>query len=128
MEILLMLTQPASVAVADGIVYAGFVWNARNWLVAIDGENGTELWRSEISRGTVEPSVGLPAVANGVVYVPTGGDRNDTQGLVAVDATDGHIRWRFSPNDMAVSFSPVALVGDNLYIVCNNHLYALTDR
>lgn len=124
----LLLTQPASVAVADGIVYAGCVWDNRNWLVAIDGKTGTEQWRSEISRGAVEPRVGLPAVANGVVYVPTGGDRNETQGLVAVDATDGHIRWRFSPGDRFLSLSPAALVGETLYTVGNNHLYALEER
>ncbi len=124
----LLLTHPASVAVADGVVYAGFVWGGRNWLVALDGEKGTEQWRSELSRGVIEPRVGLPAVANGVIYVPTGGDQNETQGLVAVDATDGHIRWRFSPGDRFLSISPAALVGETLYTVGNGHLYALEEQ
>jgi outer membrane protein assembly factor BamB len=129
----LQLVYPPAVAVADGVVYGGFMWSHRNWLVAIDAADGTELWRSEISRGGLEPQVGVPAVANDVVYVPTGGDLNESEGLVAVDATDGHIRWRFSLEGPITTISPAALGGETLYVLGitpfrNNHLYALEER
>jgi outer membrane protein assembly factor BamB len=124
---LLLRQYPTPIAVADGVVYAGFEWD-RNWLVAIDATNGTELWRTEVSTGTLEPEFDSPAVANDVVYVPTEYSPNGGGGLTAVDATDGHVRWRFSPGDSTTSLSPAALVGETLYVLGNGHLYALEEQ
>lgn len=112
----------STVAVANGVAYAGFWGDKRNWLVAIDTTNGTELWRSEAAPEAT-PQFAPPAVADGVVYVPT-----EDGELAAVDARDGHVRWRFTVDDPVRPWSPVALVGETLYTLGNGHLYALEEK
>lgn len=126
----LQLTRDA-IAVADGIAYAWFLWGSRDWLVAIDVTDGTELWRSELASVTRGLRSRSPAVANGVVYVPIeGGPATEDGlggGLAAVDATTGRVRWRFSPGKRSW-LSPAALAGEMLYTLGNGYLYALEER
>lgn len=126
----LQLTRDA-IAVADGIAYAWFLWGSRDWLVAIDVTDGTELWRSEVASMTRGVRSRSPAVANGVVYVPTeGGPATENRlggGLAAVDTTTGRVRWRFSPGKRSW-FSPAALAGETLYTLGNGYLYALEEN
>jgi outer membrane protein assembly factor BamB len=57
------------------------------------------------------------------VYIPTG-----TNDLVAVNAATGEVRWRFrGEGDQALPMSPAALVGDSLYVVDSNYVYALAE-
>ena len=87
------------VAVADGVAYVGIedleaTGNAeRNWFVAIDATDGSELWRSEAAPMR-SPQFAPPAIADGVIYIPA-----EEDGLACVDATDGHVRWRFTSGD-----------------------------
>lgn len=112
-----------AVALADGVAYAGFCGgeDGNNWLVAIDAVTGTERWRSPAAPEAT-PQFAPPAVADGVVYVPL-----DDSGLAAVDARDGHVRWRFGRDDPGGPWSPAALVGETLYATGNGHVYALEE-
>ena len=73
---------------------------------AIDPANGQQIWRSEQLGGA---TVGTPAVSeDGQLYIGT-----FTNELVAINASDGNILWRF-PTDGWVWASPV-LEGSILY-------------
>jgi outer membrane protein assembly factor BamB len=109
-----------AVALADDVAYGGFRGEEEDWLVAVDTADGTEVWRSPAVPEST-PQFAPPAVANDTVYVPA-----EDQGLVAVDANDGSIRWRFDTDDL-LPFSPAALVGDACYVLGPNHVYALAE-
>jgi outer membrane protein assembly factor BamB len=110
-----------AVAVADGTCYAGFRGEEDNYLLAFDAESGTEKWRISAAP-EVSPAFAPPSVANGVVYIPT-----EDSGFAAVDADDGHVRWRFDPESRHTPLSPAALVGDLLYVQGEDELYALEE-
>lgn len=116
-----------AIAVADRVAYAWGGWGPQNWLVAIDTTDGTELWRSDVATETSPLQYRSPAVANGVLYVPTGSGKDGGE-LVAVDTTTGRVRWRFSTGERGSWLSPAALAGETLYTLGNNHLYALEER
>jgi outer membrane protein assembly factor BamB len=111
-----------TVAVANEVAYAGFSGDEQDRLVAIDTTNGTELWRSEVVPEET-PRFAPPSVADGVVYIPT-----EDEGLAAIDAEDGHVRWRFTLDDPVRPWSPPALAGETLYVLGNGHLYALEEQ
>ncbi|WP_330633133.1 PQQ-binding-like beta-propeller repeat protein [Halocatena halophila] len=110
-----------AVAIANGVAFAGMHRKKHDQLVAVDIEDGTELWRSNIHPER-SPRFAPPAVADGVVYYPT-----EDRGMVAVNAADGRVRWRFEPGDEFGPLSPAALVGETLYVHGNGTLYALTE-
>lgn len=110
-----------AVALADGVAYGGFRGEDGNWLVAVDTADGTELWRSPAAPEST-PQFAPPAVANDTVYVPA-----EDEGLVAVDAADGSIRWQFDPDGKPLPFSPAALVGDTCYALGPESVYALEE-
>lgn len=110
-----------AVAVANGVAFAGFSGEHGDQLVAIDTVAGTERWRKNLPP-EASPQFAPPSVADGVVYIPT-----EDGGLAALDALDGHIRWRFAPGEQKGPWSPPALVGETLYALGNGHLYALEE-
>lgn len=113
-----------AVALAEGVAYAGFRGEEDEYLVAVDASDGTERWRSTASPEAT-PQFAPPAVADGVVYIPT-----EDGGLAGIDAADGHVRWRFDNDTETESFgpwSPTALVGETLYAVGDGHVYALEE-
>lgn len=122
-----LVERPATLAVADGVVYTWFVGNNRDFLAAFDVTNGTELWRREVGPETREALYLTPSVANGIVYVPIESGQDGSE-LVAFDASTGRVRWRFSTGERGRWLSPAALVGETLYTVGNNHIYALEER
>jgi outer membrane protein assembly factor BamB len=63
-----------------------------------------ERWRADVD------GMGLCTVADGTVYATTGGDRS---GLVAVDAADGSVEWRFETS--SDSISAPAIVDGTVY-------------
>lgn len=107
-----------SLAVADGIAYT---WSS-DGILALNATDGTELWRSTAVQMASSRSAPL-AIADGIVYVPA-----NRHGLAAVDATDGHVRWRFTLDSEHMTWSPVALAGKTLYVLGNGTLYALEER
>lgn len=110
-----------AVAVANEVAFAGFSGEEGDQLVAVDATDGTELWRQPVPP-EASPQFAPPSVADGVVYLPT-----EDGGLAAVDAADGHVRWRFAPGERGEPWSPAALVGETLYALGNGHLYALEE-
>jgi outer membrane protein assembly factor BamB len=115
--------EQGGVAVANDVAYTGSEGKKGDMLVAIDTTDGTELWRSKAAPEQSDGRYAAPSVADGVVYVPIEGNE-----LVAVDATNGHIRWRFTVDGEYAGWSPVALSGESLYILGNGHLYALEEQ
>lgn len=83
------------VAVAGGRVYLQ-TWDAR--LVALDADDGRELWSVPIAPGERDVTgAGPPTYWNGRLIVGgSGSDPAGTRGFVAAfDARDGHPLWRF---------------------------------
>ncbi|WP_300552729.1 PQQ-binding-like beta-propeller repeat protein [Maricaulis sp.] len=67
----------------NGRIYAhaGF-----NFLVALDANNGSELWRAEI----IVPFHGAPTVADGRVFVAS-----DDNEMIAIEADSGQVLWTY---------------------------------
>lgn len=107
-----------SLAVAGGVAYT---WSS-DGILAINVTDGTELWRSNAVQMGSSRSAPL-AVGDGCVYIPS-----NRHGLAAVDATDGHVRWRFTLESEYMMWSSVALAGKTLYVLGNGTLYALEER
>jgi outer membrane protein assembly factor BamB len=110
----------SSAAVADGVVYV----DSDTGLVALDAATGKVLWQQWVG----EVQVSSPAVANGVVYVGTGGyagGGNDYGGVVAFDAKTGAEKWSNLFGWTYVTASPAVAAGV-VYVTCEDgHLVAL---
>lgn len=101
-----------SIAVSDGVVYAG---SSDNNLYAIDATTGRERWRFT----TLGSIYSTPVIVAGVVYVGSYDHH-----LYAIDAAMGTERWRFATMDSVESdpgvFAGVVYVGSR-----DHHLYAI---
>ncbi|WP_123537297.1 outer membrane protein assembly factor BamB family protein [Halosimplex salinum] len=106
------------IAVANGSVYARRPTASGPRLCSLDATDGSVQWVSDDGSGDADAF--LPAVADETVYVPVA-----ESGIAGVDAADGTVRWRFDPGDGGSS--PAALAGDALYVVTDEHLYALEE-
>jgi outer membrane protein assembly factor BamB len=91
-------------AVVDGTVYEIAFDGPADRLYALDAATGEERWRFAVG-ARMQP----PAVANGMVYLPTGDG-----GVYALDAVTGTARWRF-PID-SESVYPQILAGQTLFV------------
>ncbi|MDO8186562.1 PQQ-binding-like beta-propeller repeat protein [Conexibacter sp. JD483] len=118
------------VAVAQGRVYLQ-TWDAR--LVALDADDGRELWSVPIAPG--EPGVtgaGPPTYDGGRLVVGgSGSDPAGTRGFVAAfDAADGHELWRFHtvPRERGGGrvWMPPTVSGGTVYAGTGNPSPALT--
>jgi eukaryotic-like serine/threonine-protein kinase len=79
-----------SPAIADGIVYVAAVGGH---LRSFDAATGALRWKAELGDGEVS----TPAVSGGVVYVARGSRTGKAPyEVVAVDARDGTVRWRWA--------------------------------
>ncbi|MFB6162041.1 MAG: PQQ-binding-like beta-propeller repeat protein [Halococcoides sp.] len=104
-------------AVANGTVYARRPTASGARLCALDGSDGSVLWVADDV--AIDTGDFLPAVADGVVAVPTHGS------LAGVDPADGSVRWRFEPP--LGRCSPAAIAGDAVYVLVRETLYALEE-
>jgi outer membrane protein assembly factor BamB len=91
-----------SPAIADGIVYAG---DGEGTMYAVDASTGRARWSTALD-WSLSPS---PAVANGVVYVPSL-SLGQTGSLWALDALTGDVLWQLDRPDWIFS-SPVIVDG-----------------
>jgi outer membrane protein assembly factor BamB len=102
----------SSPAIANGVVYVGL---GDHYLHAYNARTGAELWRL-VMPGGIDSS---PAVVAGVVYVGA------YQGVYAVDARAGTVRW-LADVDYPFSNSAPAVTNGTVYISDDNgNLYAL---
>lgn len=99
--------------VADDRIYAGWglPGDEPGHLLAIDAETGDELWRLQTEQAVDSE----PAVANGTLYVHSGG------WLRAVDAETGQLQWRFDTEgdfdrDFYHSMKPPVVASDTVYV------------
>jgi eukaryotic-like serine/threonine-protein kinase len=93
-------------AVANGVVFAAIypAYLVRNeHVVAVSQSTGDLLWGTALRDTSYYSS---PAVANGVVYVGSGGH------MFALDASDGQILWR--TRDMGTTFDGSPAVSDGM--------------
>jgi len=107
--------------VANGTVYVGSKNTQSNSnrdenLYAVNAEDGTEQWSTQISSSEVRAS---PAVADGTVYA--GGT---TGNLVASDASDGSEHWTF---DLGGLYSSPTVADSTVYVGAGI-LYALAEQ
>ncbi|WP_205427384.1 PQQ-binding-like beta-propeller repeat protein [Halorussus sp. MSC15.2] len=98
-------------AVAEGRVFVQSA-GGDGALHALDLETGEEYWSAPV-RGE-----GTPVVADGVVYA---GAHDE---LVAVDAADGRVRWRY---DSRLPLSTPAVGDGVLYAVAHDRIVALEE-
>ncbi|NHN58409.1 MULTISPECIES: PQQ-binding-like beta-propeller repeat protein [Halorussus] len=98
-------------AVAEGTVYVQSN-HEDGALHALNLATGEERWSATVS------GEGTPVVADGVVYAR---DYND---LVAVDASDGTVRWRY---DSRMPISTPAIGDGVLYAVSHGRIVALAE-
>ena len=92
------------VAVWAGKVYVG-TGDCR--LVAIDAENGTELWQAQVCDASQAGITGAPRVAHGEVFMGHNDADSHVRGSIAAfDAQTGKQLWRFwtVPGDPAKGF------------------------
>lgn len=83
---------PNGLAAADGRLFG----NTDTETFALDRSSGRVLWRRRITT-RARPIDIAPAVAGGTVVTGTTALRAGTKGtIVALDAEDGHVRWRFT--------------------------------
>jgi outer membrane protein assembly factor BamB len=90
-------------AYANDVVYVG----SGSQLYAVDGRNGSFLWKETDPSGYVIQSL---AIANGVVYYGTDGDGNVHGTVSTVDAATGKLLWTYAA-DGAIFSSPVIANG-----------------
>lgn len=107
--------------VANNTVYVGSKNTQSNSnrdenLYAVNAEDGTEQWSTQISSSEVRAS---PAVADGTVYA--GGT---TGNLVALDASDGSEHWTF---DLGGLYSSPTVADSTVYVGAGI-LYALAEQ
>lgn len=89
--------------VVGGVVYVGGFGPA---MFAVDASDGRIIWRDNTA--TARPST--PIMFDGVVYFVA-------DGVYAVDAATGHVRWRQALNaDQSTAFTGVALAHGALYL------------
>ncbi|MEO7091945.1 MAG: PQQ-binding-like beta-propeller repeat protein, partial [Polyangiales bacterium] len=80
----------ASPVIANGLVYLS---NGATEVIALDLATGVQRWKAKIDPTGYDwaiATVGTPAIANGVIVVPT-----LWRELAGLDATSGRILWRF---------------------------------
>lgn len=95
---------------ADHVFVASF--GERSGLfTAFDRADGTEAW----TRPTESWRYAHPVAADGTVYVKS-------EGMLAIDAASGDVRWRF---DAAGTTTRPLVVGDRLYTTSDNGIAAL---
>ena len=71
------------VGAGEGMVLLG---TTRGEVIALDADDGSEVWRSQVSSEVLSP----PAAAAGVVMAQTGDGR-----LIALEVADGSTRWSY---------------------------------
>jgi outer membrane protein assembly factor BamB len=94
------------IACDGGRLYAA---TGRGDLLAIDAAKGTILWRHELG----EPARAAPTVADGLIFVPTMGNR-----LLTLARDDGRFLWRYqaSPAETPVLGLPAPAYADGLVV------------
>jgi outer membrane protein assembly factor BamB len=79
-----------SPAIVDGIAYVGVLGGR---VTAFDVATGTIRWTAELGEGEVL----TPALTGGILYVARGPlDLSEPHEVVALDAANGSVRWRWS--------------------------------
>jgi outer membrane protein assembly factor BamB len=101
-------------AVADGTVYVGTVFGT---LYALDQSTGEVRWLFDIGEGS--DTLGLPAIAGGLVYVAGG------QTLHAIDAATGKERWHFTATTEDEELGAPSVANGVVYVAGKHALYAV---
>ncbi len=109
----------ASPAVANGIVYLA---SRDSFLHAINASTGSLLWRVP----NISPLTSSPVVANGRVFYGTWFNRFWAE-LVALDAYNGTIIWRYQGADDTIISSPAVQNGRVFFGQNNGFMVALNE-
>ena len=100
--------------------------NRHSPLTAIDPSNVGKLGRLfTVDFQAIDPTVrhgeqSYPVEAGGTLYLTTNNDN-----VWALDATTGKVKWRWSPNNVAV-FSNFGIVANRGVALCDGHVFVLT--
>lgn len=90
-------------------------------LAALDLRTGNELWSADIGN----PFRYVPAVADGLVYMPIDNEPPTDSELVALDEETGEIAWRYPLEGKMNGFSPAVADGLVYFTVTDFSLRAL---
>jgi eukaryotic-like serine/threonine-protein kinase len=115
----LVTLNAATLASADGVLYAQVNGPHGVLLDALDERSGLTIWSADLGSTNILGSFNNPgaAVANGVVYTasPNGG-------VYALDPSTGSVLWTQTPGGEILA--PVTVVNGLLYVgALDNHLY-----
>src|SRR6266508_2083876 len=100
--------------------------NRHSSLTQINKENVDQLGRIfTVDFRVLDPSIrrgqqSYPVVKDGTMYVTT----NDNN-VFALDATTGRVKWRWTPDDIAV-FRNFGIVANRGVALCDHHVFVLT--
>ncbi|GLC23553.1 PQQ-binding-like beta-propeller repeat protein [Roseisolibacter agri] len=102
-----------SPAATDGTRFFIGAWDRH--VYALDAATGALVWRRPGTDRSFAYSaaIGGPAVADGVVYIPSNGNV-----MHAFDAVTGETRWTYSSPGDKVGYSSPAVVDGRLYVGC----------
>jgi outer membrane protein assembly factor BamB len=106
-------------AAAGDLVFYQMPAGARSFLIAADVATGVERWRFATGAGAINPTI------DGETLYLAGSDN----AVSAIDLKTGKPRWRFEvdqrPEQLRVTFNPVAVVGGVVYATADATLYAI---
>jgi outer membrane protein assembly factor BamB len=117
----------SSPLVADHRVYVGVIRDAglqpMGAVCALDEQTGKQIWRSD-ANGEMLHMFSSPCLADGLIYIGEGMHANFDCKLTCLEASSGHIRWRF-PATSHIESSP-CVDGGRVYCGAGDDgLYAL---
>lgn len=124
-------TNGSSVVVADNLVFgsssdmnSGISSGAsqHGYVYALNARNGAQIWQTDLGVDTVEPVLGPPTFADGVIYITSAAGK-----VYALNAANGAVKWTY---DTGTSDHYNAFVGGSDWVetlaVANGVVYGAT--
>lgn len=112
---------PGATAVRGEIVYTGDLNISRYDIVALQADDGKELWTFPVGSSSANSPL-APVIAGGVVYAAT-----DSGRVYALRASDGTEIWHFATRNTGAQCSGLAIVDGAVYLGGGDGLFHALD-